>query len=59
MSGPPAVLFDEVQYVVKISTTGHVPVFYEVMNLFIKAQNFMLMFFICRLKGLYLIVTVL
>ena len=51
-----AILFDKAQHVVKISTTGYVPVFYEVINLFIKLQNFMLMFFICRLKGLYLIV---
>ena len=35
-----AILFDEVQHVVKISTTGYVPVFYEVINLFIKPQNF-------------------
>ena len=52
------VLFDKAQHVVKISTTGYVPDFYEVINLFIKLQNFMLIFFICRLKGLYLIVTV-
>ena len=30
------VLFDKIQHVVKISTTGYVPVFYEVSNLFIK-----------------------
>ena len=40
------------------STMGHVPVFYEVINLFIKPQNFPLMLLICKLKGLYLIVTV-
>ena len=31
---------------------------YEINNLFIKPQNFLLMFFICKLKGLHLIVTV-
>ena len=31
-----AILFDEAQHVVKISTTGYVSVFYEVINLFIK-----------------------
>ena len=46
-----AILFDEAQHVVKISTTGYVPVFYEVINPFIKPQNFQLM-------GLYLTVTV-
>ena len=46
-----AIVFSEAQLVVKISTTGYVPVFYEVINLFIKPQNFLLM-------GLYLIVTV-
>ena len=44
-----AILFDKAQHVVKISTTGYVPVFYEVINLFIKLQNFLLM-------GLYLII---
>ena len=44
-----AILFNEAQHVVKISTTGYVLVFYEVINLFIKFQNFMLM-------GLYLII---
>ena len=43
-----AILFDEAQHVVKIYTTGYVPIFYKVINLFIKPQNFMLM-------GLYLI----
>ena len=52
-----ASLFDEAQHVVKISTTRYVPVFYEVINLFIKLQNFMLMLLISRLKGFYLIVT--
>ena len=51
-----AILFNEAQHFVKISTTGYVPVFYEVINLFIKPQNFLLMFFICKFKGLYLIV---
>ena len=45
------ILFDEAQHVVKMSTTGYVPVFYEVINLFIKPQNYL---FMC----LYLIVTV-
>ena len=31
-----AILFDGAQHVVKISTTGYVSVFYEVINLFIK-----------------------
>ena len=53
-----AVLFDEEQHVVKTSTTGYVLVCYEVINLFIKSQNFLLMGFIFKLKGLYLIVTV-
>ena len=51
-----AILFDEAQRIVKISTTSYVPVFYEVINLFIKLQNFLLIFFICRLEGLYLII---
>ena len=54
----PAILVDETQRLVKTSTTDYVPVCYEVINLFIKPQNFMLMFFICKLKGLYLLVTV-
>ena len=41
------ILFDETQHVVKISTTGYVTIFNEVINLFIKPQNFLLMFFIC------------
>ena len=49
MGEPLAILFDETQHVVKTSTTGYVPVFYEVINLFIELQNVMLM-------GLYLIV---
>ena len=54
----PAILVDETQRLVKTSTTAYVPVCNEVINLFIKPQNFMLMFFICKLKGLYLLVTV-
>ena len=54
----PAILFDETQHVLKTSTTGHVPVCYKIINLFIKLQNFLFMFFIYRLKGFYLIVTV-
>ena len=42
------ILFDETQRVVKAPTTGYVPVCYEIINLFIKLQNFLLM-------GLYLI----
>ena len=53
-----AVLFDEAQHVVKTSTTGYVPVCYEVINLFIEPQNFLLMFLLCKPKGLYLVVTV-
>ena len=52
-----AILFNEAQHVVKISMMGYVPVFYEVIVLFIKPQNFLLRFFICKLKGLYLIIT--
>ena len=51
------ILFNETQHVVKISTTSYVPVFYEVINLFIKLQNFLLMLLISKLKGFYLIVT--
>ena len=53
-----AFLFDETQHVVKASAGGYAPVCYEVINLFIKPQNFLLMFFFCTLKGFYLIVTV-
>ena len=52
-----AILFNEAQHV-KISITRYMPAFYEVINLFIKLQNVLLMFFICKLKGFYLIVTV-
>ena len=51
-----AISFNEAQHVVKISTTGYVPVFNEVINLFYKLQNFMLMLRISKLKGLYLII---
>ena len=53
-----AILFDETQHVVKTSTMSYVPVCYKVINLSIKSQNFLFMFFICKLKGFYLIVTV-
>ena len=52
-----AVLFDKTQHVVKTSTAGYLPVCYEVVNLFIKPQNFLLMFVIFKIEGLYLIVT--
>ena len=56
------VIFDETQHVVKTFTTGYVPACHEIVNLFMKHQNFLLMdlafFFIGRLKGLYLIVMV-
>ena len=52
-----AILFEETQHVVKISTAGYVPVCYQVINLFIELQNFLLMLLIFKLKGLYLIVT--
>ena len=35
---------------------SYMPVCYEAINLFTEPQNFMLMFLICRFKGLYLIV---
>ena len=53
-----AVLFDETQHVVKTPTSGCVPVFYEIVNLFIKPENFLLILLICKLKGFYLVVTV-
>ena len=53
-----AILFDETQHVVKASTAGHIPVFNEVINLFIEPENFLLMFLFLKLKGLYMIVTV-
>ena len=51
-----AIFFDETQHIVKTSTTCNVSVFYEIINLFIELQNFLLMLFICKLKGLYLII---
>ena len=54
----PAILFDETQHVVKTSMMGYVPICYEIINLFIKSQNFLLIFLICMLKGFSLIVTV-
>ena len=51
-----AILFNEAQHVTKTFTAGYVPVCYEVINLFIEPQNFLLMGLICKLKGLYLIV---
>ena len=51
-------VFDETQHVVKTSTMGYVPICYEIINLFIEPQNFLFMFFICKLKGFYLIVMV-
>ena len=53
-----AILFDETQHVVKTSMMGYVPICYEIINLFIKSQNFLLIFLICMLKGFSLIVTV-
>ena len=43
------------QHVAKASAAGYVTVCYEVINVFIKPQNFLLMGLICKLKGLYLI----
>ena len=63
----PAILFDEIQHIVKTSTTGYMPVCYEIINLlffffqgllmlFTEPQNLLLVgltfFFICKLKGL-------
>ena len=53
------VLFNETQQVVKTSTADNVAVGYEVINLFIEPPNFLLMLLISKLKGLYLVVTVL
>ena len=53
-----AVLLDETQHVVKTSTAGYMSVCYEVINLFIEPQKFLLMGIICKLKGLYWIITV-
>ena len=45
----------------QISTVGYVPICYEIIDLFIKPQDFLMMdlafFFICKLKDLDLIVT--
>ena len=49
--------FYKTQLVVKTSATGYVPVCYEDSNVLVKSQNFLLMFFICKLKDFYLIVT--
>ena len=38
------ILFDKTQHVVKTSTTGYGPVFYEVIKLFTKPQNFLFLF---------------
>ena len=53
-----AILFDDIRHVVQRSTPGHVPVSYEIINHFIEPHNFLLMFFIYKLKGYYLLVTV-
>ena len=37
--------------------TGYMPVCYKIINPFIKPQNFLFMFFIGKLKGLYSVVT--
>ena len=50
-----AILFNEAQHFVKISTMDYVPVFYEVINLFIKPKKVLLMVFICKFQDLYLI----
>ena len=51
-----AIFFNEAQHVIETSTMGYVPVFYEVINLFIKPQNVLLMLFLCILERLYLII---
>ena len=53
-----AILFDETQHVVKTSMMGYVPICYEIINLFINSQNFLLIFLICMLKSFCLIVKV-
>ena len=53
-----AILFDEIQHVAETSTASYVSVCYEIINLFIEPQNSLLIFFICKLKGLYLIVMI-
>ena len=52
-----AIFFDEAQHVIKTVAAGYLPFCYEVINAFIKPQNFLLMGFICKLKGLNLIDT--
>ena len=52
-----AIFFDEAQHVIKTVAAGYVPFCYEIINAFIKPQNFLLMGFICKLKGLNLIDT--
>ena len=46
-----AILFDKTQHGVKTSTVGNVHVCYEVINLFIEPQNFLLMLLISKLKA--------
>ena len=53
-----AILFNEIRHVAETSTVSYVSVCYEPINLFIEPQNFLLIFFICKLKGLYLIVMI-
>ena len=53
-----AILFDEAEHVVKLSTTGYVPAFYEVINVFIKPKNFLLMdlyLIVFFLNGLFMV----
>ena len=51
------VLFGEAQHVVKTSTAGYVSICYDIINLFIEPQHFLLMFLNFKLKGFHLIVT--
>ena len=51
------ILFDKIQNVVKTHTAGYLSVCFEIINLFIEPQNFLLIFFLCKLKGFYVIVT--
>ena len=53
-----AILFNEIRHVAETSTVSYVSVCSEPINLFIEPQNFLLIFFICKLKGLYLIVMI-
>ena len=50
------VLFDEIQYVVKTSMVGCVPVHCDVIK--IETLDFLAFYIICKLKGLYLTVTI-